>query len=83
MRNPVYAAIGTVLLLVAGCVTVKSTTLRDGSQGYLASCGGTGGEWGQCYEAAGKACPNGFDILDREQFVLGTVQRNLYFKCKS
>ena len=72
------------LTALAGCAaSVQNATMGDGRKGMIASCGGTGATWSPCNEAAVKACPAGFDTVDREQFVHeGFVKRNLYFTCK-
>ena len=81
-----YAAMSLICVAVTlmGCATVKGgMTLKDGSKGFIATCGGTSGTWSSCYESANKECPKGFENVEQEQFVHeGFVKRNLYFRCK-
>jgi len=72
-------------IFILGCaITPKQATLSDGSQGFSVSCNGSAINWSRCYEAAKTVCPNGFDVKDREQYLLeyDLPIRILYFKCK-
>ena len=79
-----HAAYLSICFLLCACATgAKETTLNDGSKGLIINCHGTANNWGGCYKDASQACPSGFEIKDKEEFVHeGYVKRNLYLKCK-
>lgn len=59
-----------VTILVAflsACSTSKPVILPDGRTGHAVECNGTMNSIAGCYEAAGKACPAGYDIIDSQQ----------------
>lgn len=73
------------IVAISGCAAQgpKPVTLQDGTQGFLATCGGTARSWADCYESASKACPNGFNISEKEHYEHeGYIKRKLFYKCK-
>jgi hypothetical protein len=73
------------LFTLSGCVSSpKQVTLSDGSQGLSVRCNGMGVDWSRCYETAKNSCPSGFDVKDREQYLIDNDLpiRVLHFKCK-
>jgi hypothetical protein len=82
MRN-----IGTILLLIAtaGCTSGPLSEKRDlessnQQRGQIVACSGYKA-WPDCYRAAQQACPNGFEILNKEEN-LPTQTRTLRINCK-
>ena len=61
-----------VVALVAACEADTVTypwrvvTLPSGGQGAAVNCTH---DLGQCYERAGRACPTGYDVLDKNSHV--------------
>jgi hypothetical protein len=78
----------TILLLpmlIASCANGPLSAKRDlesssQQQGQLVSCSGYK-MWPACYQAAKQACPNGFDVLAKEEN-LPTQTRTLRINCK-
>lgn len=56
-----------LLVFLGGCSSAKTVTLPDGRIGHAVECNGTMNSIAGCYEAAGKACPVGYDIVDAQQ----------------
>lgn len=56
-----------LVFFVGACSTAKPITLPDGRTGQLVQCNGTMNSIAGCYEAAGKVCPFGYDIVDAQQ----------------
>jgi hypothetical protein len=59
----------------------------DGRDGYAISCDGSAYSWAKCYKAAAKACPAGYDVLDRDSNTTATnygpnVSRSVIVACK-
>ena len=48
---------------------------------YLVGCGGAVETWGSCNNKAMKTCPNGYDVISKEENSTGTV-RELTFRCR-
>jgi hypothetical protein len=86
--NPLVMRALTLLLLsfsIAGCANGPFSAKRDleasgQQQGQLIACSGYK-MWPDCYQAAKQACPNGFDVLAKEES-LPTQTRTLRISCK-
>ena len=74
----------SLALSLSACATTSETTLADGSPGIVIHCPGMLGTWSDCYEKANKACSAGWDIVERESFMIDKdLQiRNLQVQCK-
>lgn len=82
--------------MITGCATAKQTYTSDGQKGYIINCSGSGGNWGMCYEKAGKICRDrGYIVLEKSgdqgvmmsagQFGLfggSVMNRTMIIKCK-
>lgn len=74
--------------LLGGCAaSVEPMRAGDGRDGYAISCDGSAYSWAKCYRAAAKACPTGYDVLDRDTNTTATaygpnVSRSLVVACK-
>lgn len=82
------ALCASALLLLAGCTTVKSVTLADGSQGHAISCNGAARSMGDCAAKAGELCgAAGYTVQERNSsssmtlFNPGPVTRDMFIKC--
>lgn len=51
--------------LMAACTTWKPVVLPSGQQGFTVDCSGTNLTWSHCYQKAGKACPQGYDVSEK------------------
>jgi hypothetical protein len=72
---------------LAACVTTKPMTTPNGKPGFRIDCGG-GSNWGECYEAATKACNGPYGIVDRVGNSSITpygpiVERELMVECRN
>lgn len=63
----------TGIFLVASCTTWKPIVLPNGGKGYTVDCSGTNLSWSHCYQKAGRACPNGYDVTERSDQHSGKV----------
>jgi hypothetical protein len=77
-----------VVLLAAGCAQLGRdqpapvVRLKNAAQKLMSvDCSGPANDWGVCYSAAGKSCPNGYDVIDKQESTAGG-QRVLGFQCK-
>lgn len=52
-------------LSLSSCTTWKTVVLPSGQQGFTVDCSGTNLTWSHCYQKAGRACPQGYDITQR------------------
>jgi len=48
---------------------------------YFTDCSGVANDFGGCYDAAGKTCPNGYDVVEKIQ-TSRAIDRSLKFLCK-
>ena len=81
MKKFILVILPTVLL---GCVQApKNVTAQDGKNALQTSCPGIYISWSSCYEKANKACPTGFNIIEKEQYSidLDLPVRTLTFRC--
>ncbi len=77
-----------IAILLSGCATAAvDTILPDGSKGLSIACGDVitsdiaiVRSWASCYRSAGKACPQGYDIIDKAH---PHENRFLVIKCKN
>ncbi len=74
----------TLLLFLAGCQQLlngQQQPVKTRSNGdYFVGCGGAVETWGSCNNKAMKTCPNGYDVLAKDENNTGTL-RELIFKC--
>ncbi len=72
--------------VITGCATnqPKPAMLSDGTIGLTVRCVGTAVSWSKCYELANASCSSGFDIKDKEQYLIDNdfPVRILNYKCK-
>lgn len=52
-------------LSMGSCTTWKTVVLPSGQEGFTVDCSGTNLTWSHCYQKAGRACPQGYDITQR------------------
>ena len=61
--------------------TTQPVLVKNAKQQIMfTSCTGAVEDWGSCSRKAGKTCANGYDVLKREEDVVG-AKRELTFKC--
>lgn len=60
-------------LSLSSCTTWKTVVLPSGQQGYTVDCSGTNLTWSHCYQKAGRACPQGYDVTQRTDSHSGKV----------
>lgn len=82
MRNLIVIAL---TILVSACATGPFSAKRDleassQQQGQTVACGGYK-TWPDCYKAAQQTCPNGYEILAKEENQ-PTQARTLRINCK-
>lgn len=69
-----------VLLLAAlsGCASIDPVPFAgpNGRQAYSMRCSGMGRTLEACYQAAGKVCPNGYNVVDSRSGVVGVPMRS-------
>ena len=76
-----YALIAVAAVMLAGCTSVRSTYLSDGSRGYVVGCRHFFSRWSSCVMTAGKICGSrGYTIrygdeFDRELVVACTARQ--------
>lgn len=60
-------------LLLASCLHVAPIRFKgpNGREAYSMECSGAGRTLAECYNVAGKICPNGYDIIDRGSNTIG------------
>ena len=71
------STIGCQQLLNGQTLPVRTKPNGD----YLVGCGGAVETWGSCNNKAMKTCPNGYDVISKEENSTGTV-RELTFRCR-
>lgn len=62
MRKIIIAAI----VFLSGCAVSHQTVMPSGQKGLSINCSGSAMSWNACYEKAGKQCPNGYDIVEKD-----------------
>lgn len=72
--------------LVTGCASGPFSAKRDleassQQQGTVVSCSGGYKTWQDCNRAAAQLCPNGYEILEREENI-NMQARSLRISCK-
>lgn len=68
LKAPVLVSIAMTLVILTGCgATVHPTRTASGREGAAISCDGLLSTWKRCESAAAKACPRGFDVVDRQE----------------
>jgi hypothetical protein len=79
-------SIGIVLALLAGCVSVRLNEVKgpDGKTALALKCG----DATACYKKAGELCPDGYDLVDKNNatYVVenyGGSVTTLVVECKS
>lgn len=60
-------------LSLSSCTTWKTVVLPSGQQGFTVDCSGTNLTWSHCYQKAGRACPQGYDVTQRTDSHSGKV----------
>lgn len=56
----------TLIILIAGCTSVKETYTPTGKQGFTIKCSGKLNSWASCMEKAGDTCGElGYTIIER------------------
>lgn len=60
-----------LLLLLAGCVTVKPVRLPDGTQGYSLNCRPGQHEWASCMNKAAELCHGPYQIVSQNSQTSG------------
>lgn len=64
---------------LSGCTTSNVVVLPSGQRGFTVDCSGTNLSWSHCYRKAGRACPKGYNITQKEDNHSGKpVPGNLY-----
>jgi len=72
-------------LVLAGCATGPFSANRDidassKQEGAIVSCSGYKA-WGDCERAANKLCPNGYEVIGKEENI-AVQARSLRVNCK-
>lgn len=61
---------------------VQPVVIKDAKQQIMfTTCSGSVEDWASCNNKAGKACVNGYDVMEKEESAVGG-KRELTFKCK-
>jgi len=68
------------IMSLAGCGTFADFSKPDGRTWSATSCSGFTG-WDACHKKAGEACPNGYDIANKEENQ-ATGHRSMLYSCK-
>ena len=79
-----YIYFALLLFVITGCTqTPKNVVAQDGKNALQTSCPGIYVSWSNCYEKANRACPSGFNIIEKEQYTidLDLPVRALTFRC--
>jgi hypothetical protein len=77
-----------LVFVLAGCgASVNRTRTANGRDGAAISCNGLLVTWKSCDRAAAKACPSGYDVVDRQEKKTYTdsgsfMSRKLVVSCK-
>ncbi len=79
-----YAFIIFWIIVISGCQQLtrgqlQPVTVRNGN--YVTNCGGAVEGWGTCYSKASITCPNGYNVLLKDEGNTG-ILRELTFSCK-
>lgn len=80
-----YISFLSLIFLLVGCAKLKTVQSPDFEKtemlaGITLYCSGYK-NWNHCYEAANKACPNGYQILEKEENHVMQA-RTLRIECK-
>ena len=77
--NKILPILCVVVLSSCSINSVHQVILPDGKQANLINCSND-----DCKNKMMKSCPNGYDVLDREDRIglIGGVNSNVYFRCK-
>lgn len=51
--------------MLASCTTWKPVVLPSGQHGFTVDCSGTNLTWSHCFQKAGRACPQGYDVAEK------------------
>lgn len=55
-----------IVLMLAGCATIRETFSMDEKQGINIDCSGTGRTWGTCFAKADSLCgTGGYEVLGK------------------
>ena len=72
-----FLVLAAAVPLLASCISSRSLTLPDGSQGFAIKCDGHFHDMTDCMAEAGKMCPTGYDVLsgdtDTTPFAAGSA----------
>lgn len=52
-------------LSLSACAVSNQVVMPSGQHGYTINCSGAAMTWASCYEKAGEACPQGYDVADK------------------
>jgi hypothetical protein len=67
--------------LMNGGNTTQPVLVKDAKQQIMfTTCSGVVEDWGSCSRKAGKACANGYEVIKRDEDIVG-AKRELTFKC--
>ena len=67
--------------LMNGANTAQPVLVKDSKQQIMfTSCTGAVEDWGSCSRKANKACSNGYEVLNRDEDIVG-AKREITFKC--
>lgn len=83
--NKLFAALLAITILLTGCgLAPKNVIAVDGKTASQIRCPGYGNAWSTCFEKANEFCPGGFNVVDREQFMIDNdfPVRILTYRCK-
>lgn len=69
-----------MIVLITGCNSLPKQ-MQENAVVESASCGGNSA-WLECYKEAATSCPNGFEVLQKEEDMRRGV-RQLSFTCKN
>ena len=80
-----YASLLLVLFALSACQQLlngQQQPVKPRANGeYLVGCGGAVETWGSCNNKAQNVCPNGYNIINKEENSTGTV-REITFTCR-
>lgn len=51
--------------MLASCTTWQPVVLPSGQHGFTVDCSGTNLTWSHCFQKAGRACPQGYDVAEK------------------
>lgn len=73
--------LGACSSLTNSADTAQPILVKDAKQQIMfTSCTGAVEEWGSCFRKAGKSCPNGYEVLKKDEDIVG-AKREITFKC--